>query len=109
MLLDHFLILLRLVHAQVIEEVSAMRDFAKESVAGGVIFLMRLKVLCEETDFLGQNSNLYGRRSRIFRMLTMLADECFFLRALEGHNKEGEKRKGDRDRSELPVPVLRSR
>lgn len=92
MFLDHFLVLLRLIHAQVVQEVSAVRDFAKEAVARGVVLLVIMQVLRQVTDLIRQNGNLHGRRTGVLLMLTMLGDEFLFLRALEGHNEEGEKK-----------------
>ncbi|TSC97219.1 MAG: hypothetical protein Greene101449_1264 [Candidatus Peregrinibacteria bacterium Greene1014_49] len=84
-LLQRLLILLRLIHAQIIEERPALGDFAKKSTAGGVVFLMVLKVLREFADLLTENRDLHRRRSCVFGMCAVLGNETLFIGTLESH------------------------
>jgi len=87
MLLYHFLILRRLVHAEIVQEIAAVCHFAKQSAASGVIFLVTLKMLRESANFLGDNGNLHLWRTGVFRVCAIFCDNRFLLCALERHKE----------------------
>ena len=87
MLLYHFLILIRLIHPEVIQEIAAVRHFAQKSASGRVIFLVTLKVLRESANFLGDNGNLHLRGAGVFRVRAIFCDNRFLLCALERHRE----------------------
>ncbi len=83
--LQHLLILLRLVHAQVIQELAALSDFAKQTAAGGVILLVFLQVIGQHRDFLCENRDLdLGGAGVLFVELAVF-DQLLLGTALEGH------------------------
>lgn len=84
--LHHPLIRLCIVHAQVIEDLAALGDLAKEPPARGFILRMLLKMLHEEIDLFTQERNLHLRRTRVLLMGLMLADEFLLDRSGE-HGK----------------------
>lgn len=75
--LKHLLVLLGLVHAEVVQDLPALRDFGEESPAGGFILRVFLQMFCQKIDFRGKNRNLDVRRSRILVVYLMFADELF--------------------------------
>ena len=88
MRLKGLLVILRLIHAQVREQFAALRNFAEQSPATGVIFLMFLQMLRQIIDLLGQNRDLYLRGTGIFFVRLVLIDQLFLLSSLEGHKRE---------------------
>lgn len=83
MRLDDLLVLIGLVHAKIIEKLAAVRDFAEESPAGGLVLLVFLKVLGEELNFLREDGDLHLRRTRILLMRAVLGDEFLLCGTLE--------------------------
>ena len=85
MLLQHLLVLLRLVLLEVREELSALRDLAEEAAAGGVVLFVILQVIGEEPDRLGEEGDLDLGAAGVLRVLAVLGDEIFLRDAFEGH------------------------
>lgn len=88
MLLEHLLVLLRLVHAEVREQFAALGNLAEQSPAGGVILLVLLEVIREHRDFLRKNSDLNLRRARILFVELAIRDQLLFGAALERHGRD---------------------
>lgn len=91
--LEHLLVLRRLVHLQVHEELAALRDHAEQSFAGVVVLLVFLKVLRHLVDAARENRNLYRCGARVLCVILMLLDQCLLLRALQRHGRVGTGRK----------------
>lgn len=93
MRLQHFLVLLRLIHAQIGKELSALSHLSKKPAACGVIFLMFMEVIRKQFDLFGQNRNLHLWGTCVLRMSAMLCDERFLRRALDRHRESWEQGK----------------
>ena len=87
MLLEHLLVLGRLIHLEVREEFATLRDFAEEAFAGGLVLLVILQMTREEADLLGQDGDLHLRAAGIFGVLAVLGNQVLFRGALEGHKR----------------------
>ena len=85
MRLQHLLVLLGLIHAEVREELSALGDLAEESAAGGVVLLVLLEMLREHRDLLCKKCDLHLGRTCVLGMCPVLGNESFLLCALESH------------------------
>ncbi len=85
MRLQHLLIIIRLIHAEIREEFSALGDFAEESPAGGMILLMFLEMRSQKTDFLREDCDLHLRRTSVLGVGAMLRNQRSLRRALERH------------------------
>ena len=93
MLLQHILILRRLVHAEVREQFATLGDHAEETAAGRVILLVFVEVLGEQIDLLGENRDLHLRGSRVLLVGAVLLDQLFLGGALERHTRGGDRTK----------------
>lgn len=82
---QHFLVLLRLVHAQVHEELAALRDLPQKPPARRVIFLVLLQVLRQERNSLRQDRDLHLRGPGVLRVQTVFRNEIPLRRALDSH------------------------
>ena len=105
MLLEHFLIVIRLVHAEIREELAALSDFAEQTATGGVIFLVIFQVISKESNRLGEDGNLNLRGTRVLCMRAVLGDKRLFLGLLDGHNYTGIKIKQFLPRVLRVIPV----
>lgn len=68
------LILLGLVHAQIGEQLAALGNLGKQTLAGGVIFLVLLQVLGEHGDLGREDRDLDLRRARVFAVGLVFLD-----------------------------------
>lgn len=87
MLLQYRLVLLRLIHAEVIEELATLGDLAEKTTSCREILLMLGEVLAQEIDLLGENGNLHLRRPGVFVVCAMLGDETLLGGGLECHRR----------------------
>lgn len=85
MCLQHTLVRLRLIHAQVREKLSALSYFAQKSAACGVVLAVLLKVIGQKSDFCSKNGDLNLRRTGVLRMGAMICNQLLLLGALECH------------------------
>ena len=85
MRLQRLLVILRLVHLEVREQAAALGDFAKQTIAAGLILLVVLQVLGQFDDFGRQNRDLHLGGARVFDVRAVLIDQLFLLRPLECH------------------------
>ena len=58
MRLEHALILLWAIHAEVIEQSAALGDHAEKPSTSRLVLFVLLEVLCEQLDLLGQDCDL---------------------------------------------------
>ena len=90
MRLQHRLILLRLVHLQVIEELAALRDLAEKTATRGEILLVLGQVLAQKVDLLREDGDLHRRGACVGLVDLVLRNETFLRGALEhGKGMEG--------------------
>ena len=89
MQLEHALILLRLVHAEVVQQLAALCNFSEESAACRMILLVILQVSSEQNDFLREDRdlNLWGA-GVLFVSLTV-GDKLLLGAALDCHKGIG--------------------
>lgn len=93
MRLQHFLIRIRLVHAEVIQELAALRDFAKEPPARGEVLLVLGQMRREKIDLLGEDGDLHLRGAGVFVMGAVFGDESLLGCALDGHRMRGDRQR----------------
>lgn len=86
---DRLLIILRLVHTEVVEQLAAAGNLGQKSTASGVVFLVILEVLGHHRDFLGEDSNLHRWRTGVLVVCAVFADECLLRGTLERHKNRG--------------------
>ena len=89
MCFDHLLVLLRLIHTEVREELAALCNFGEESAAGGIILLVFLQMLRQERDFLREYRDLHMGRPRVLLVRLMLGNQRLFCFSLERHKRNG--------------------
>jgi len=98
---ENLLVLVRLVHTQIVQKFAALCNLTKQSTACGVILLVFLKVASEETDFLGEDSDLHLRGAGILFVDLAVRDQFLLGFALDGHGKWG----GDNKNKESTEPL----
>lgn len=87
-LLQYLLVLLRRIHAEVIQKRSATSDFAQKSATRRVVHLVFLQMLGQKIDFLCEDGDLHMRGTGVLIMRLVLADQLLFDSALERHDRE---------------------
>lgn len=63
--------------AEIVQHVSALADHLQQAPAGMMVFLVGLQMFGEESDSLGEDSNLYFRRSGVAFMNGILFNDFF--------------------------------
>lgn len=99
-LLENGLVVVRLVHAEVVQKLAALCNLAKQSAACGVILLVFLKVASEETDFLGEDRDLHLGGAGVFFVNLAVGNQFLLGFALDGHDEWG----GDNKNKESTEP-----
>jgi len=72
--------------AQVTHEPTALTDELEQSQAGRVIFFITFEVLGQIFDPLGEQCDLYFRRTGIVLSPSVLSDDFLFLRRIQSHD-----------------------
>ncbi len=85
--LEHLLVLRRLIHLEVIQELAAVCDFTEQPAAGAVVLLVILQVLGEHLDLGGQDRDLHLRRAGVLFVGLRFLNQLLLFRALEGHRE----------------------
>lgn len=75
--LDHLLVFLGLVHAEIIQNFATLGDFAEETTARAFILWMLLEMFRKEIDLVTEDRNLHVRRTSVLIVDLVLRDELF--------------------------------
>jgi len=86
---DHLLVVLRLVHPEVREELAAARDLGDESATRGIVLPVIFEMLGHLFDLLRENGDLDGGRARVLLVKAVLGDDLLLRSALENHRVVG--------------------
>lgn len=84
-LLQRLLVGIRVIALEVHEEVAALGDFAEQTAAGGVVFLVILQVVGQLRDLTREERNLDLGGTRVFLVRLVLSDDRLLDASLQSH------------------------